>query len=87
MRIYIRARLSRLLFSLKGGRFCAFYRRLAANYRTWFPTLPERTRLQRLLRDHTEDVLPFLADPTFFTVVDSYGIELIHPRCEGRSPQ
>jgi hypothetical protein len=74
-----------LVFTLKGGRFRAFYRWLAANYRAWFPELPERSRLQRLLRDHAEDVLPFLADPTFFTVVDTYGIELIHPRREGRS--
>src|SRR5919202_1199817 len=74
-----------LLFSLKGGRFRAFYRWLNANYRGWFPALPERTRLQRLLRDHAEDVLPFLAEPSFFSVVDTYGIELIHPRREGRS--
>ena len=76
-----------LLFSLKGGRFRAFYRFLDQNYRAWFPALPERTRLQRLLRDHAEDTLPFLAEATFFTVVDTYGIELIHPRREGRSPQ
>src|SRR4051812_38859108 len=64
-----------LLFSLKGGRFRALYRWLHANYHTWFPRLPERSRLQRLLRDHAEDVLPFLADPSFF-------VELIHPRRE-----
>ena len=64
-----------LVFTLKGGRFRAFYRFLAANYRAWFPKLPERSRLQRLLRDHAEDVLPFLAEPTFFTVVDTSGIE------------
>jgi hypothetical protein len=74
-----------LLFALKGGRFRAFYRWLNANYRDWFPALPERSRLQRLLRDHAEDVMPFLAEPSFFTVVDTFGIELIHPRREGRS--
>jgi hypothetical protein len=74
-----------LLFRLKGGRFRAFYRWLSANYRCFFPDLPERTRLQRLLRDHAEDVLPFLGDPSFCTVLDTYGIELIHPRREGRS--
>src|SRR3954470_3601519 len=74
-----------LLFSLKGGRFRAFYRSLHANYRVWFPSLPERTRLQRLLRDYAALALDFLAEPTFFTVVDTYGIELIHPRREGRS--
>jgi hypothetical protein len=56
-------------------------------YGAFFPALPERTRPQRLLRNHAEDVLPFLAEPTFFTMLDSYGIELIHPRREGRSPQ
>jgi hypothetical protein len=74
-----------LLFTLKGGRFRAFYRWLEANYRVWFPTLPERSRLQRLLRDHADSALEFLADPTFFTVVDAFGIELIHLRREGRS--
>ena len=74
-----------LLFALKGGRFRAFYRWLNANYRSFFPKLPERSRLQRLLRDRAEETLVFLADPTFFTVVDSFGIELIHPRREGRS--
>ena len=63
-----------LLFALKGGRFRPFYRWLNANYRAFFPSLPERTRLQRLLRNHAEDVLPFLADPTFFTVVDTTGV-------------
>lgn len=28
-----------------------------------------------------------MAQPSFFTVIDSYGIELIHPICEGRSEQ
>src|SRR5258706_6585967 len=74
-----------LLFSLKGGRFRAFYRWLVANYRAWFPALPERTRLQRLLRDHPEDVLPFLAEPSVFTVMVTYGIELILLLREGAS--
>jgi len=29
----------------------------------------------------------FLADPTFFTVIDTYGSELIHPWHQSRSPQ
>jgi hypothetical protein len=74
-----------LLFALKGVRFRAFYRWLSANYRSFFPSLPERTRLQRLLRNHAEDALTFLAEPSFFSVLDTYGIELIHPRREGRS--
>ena len=76
-----------LLFTLKGGRFRAFYRWLDANYRAWFPKLPERSRLQRLLADNAELADYFLADLSFFTVLDSYGIELIHPRREGRSDQ
>ncbi len=74
-----------LLFSLKGGRFRAFYRWLNKNYRPYFPFLPERSRLARLLRDHAEQAFDFLAEPSFFTVVDTYGIELMHPRREGRS--
>jgi len=38
-----------LLFSLKGGRYRAFYRWLNANYRALFPKLPDVTRLLRLL--------------------------------------
>lgn len=73
-----------LLFALKGVQFRAFYRWLKRDYDSWF-TLPERTRLQRLLKVHQDWCDAFLADPTFFTVVDSYGIELIHPWREGRS--
>src|SRR5919108_4759221 len=76
-----------LLFALKGGRFRAFYRWLDKNYRAWFPQLPERSRLQRRLRDYAAYARDFLADPTFFTVLATYGIELIHPRREGRSRQ
>jgi len=51
--------------------------------------------LQRLLVAHQEWCDRFLpeghragvADPTFFTIIDSYGIELIHPIREGRSPR
>src|SRR6185436_16096749 len=71
-----------LLFALKGGRFRAFYRWLTKNYRAYFPFLPERSRLTRLLRDYAEQAFDFLAEPSFFTVVDTHGIELIHPRRE-----
>jgi hypothetical protein len=76
-----------LLFALKGGRYRAFYRWLAANYRYFFPKLPEMSRLHRLLHDYAEFTEDFLVQPSFFTVVDTYGIELIHPRREGRSDQ
>ena len=76
-----------LLFALKGGRYRAFYRWLAANYACWFPGLPELSRMHRLLEEHAELTERFLAKPTLFTVLDTFGIELIHPRREGRSPQ
>ncbi len=75
-----------LLFALKGVQFRAFYRWLERDYGSWFD-LPERTRLQRLLQTHRDWCDCFLADPSFFTVVDSYGIEPIHPWREGRSPK
>jgi hypothetical protein len=75
-----------LLFALKGGYFRAFYRWLKRDYEPLFVKLPHRTRLQRLLATHQDWCDLFLAGPTFFTVIDSYGIELIHPIREGRSP-
>jgi hypothetical protein len=74
-----------LLFALKGGKFRAFYRWLKANYGALFPRLNERTRLARLLVVYQQYTDRFLANPSFFTVIDTFGIELIHPRREGRS--
>jgi hypothetical protein len=74
-----------ILFAFKGGYFRAFYRWLKRDYGPLFGQLPERTRLQRLLETHQDDCASFLANPTFFTVIDTYGIELIHPIREGRS--
>src|SRR6266849_6151378 len=53
----------------------------------WFPQLPERTRLFRLFKTHQAWTQVFLAAPTVLGVIDTYGIELIHPMREGRSPQ
>src|ERR671932_56211 len=75
-----------LLFALKGGKYRPFYRWIDANLRKWFPKLPEQSRLLRLLRDYSHYTDRFLKDPSFFTVIDTFGIELIHPRREGRSP-
>jgi len=47
--------------------------------------LPYRMRLQRLLRTHRDWCQGFLAEPSLFTVIDSYGIEWIHPIREGCS--
>ncbi len=76
-----------LLFALKGCSFRSFYRWLARDYAGLFGGLPERTRLLRALRAHQHEAERFLADPTFFTVIDTYGIELIHPWRSGRSPR
>lgn len=40
----------------------------------------------RQFKTHRQWTLRFLAPPTLLGVVDSYGIELIHPIREGRSP-
>jgi hypothetical protein len=74
-----------LLFALKGGYFRAFARWLHRDYADLFGGLPDRTRLQRLLQTHRAWFAPFLADPSFFTVIDSYPMELIFPIREGRS--
>ena len=74
-----------LLFALKGGHFRAFYRWLARDYADLFTGLPDRTRLQRLCKTHQDWFATFLADPSFFTVIDCYPIELIFPIRQGRS--
>jgi hypothetical protein len=74
-----------LLFALKGSSFRSFYRWLARDHAQLFGGLPDRTRLLRALRVHQRETERFLADPTFFTVIDTYGIELLHPWRSGRS--
>lgn len=71
-----------LLFALKGVGQQAFWRWLTRDYRPLFPQLPSRTRLFRLFNSHQS-----LAEPSLIGVIDSYGIELLHPRCEGRSDE
>src|SRR5499427_2741814 len=75
-----------LLHALKGGGNRPFYRWLTRDYRALFPRLPERTRLFRLLKTHQNWTQVFLAAPTVLGVIDTYGIELIHPMREGRTP-
>lgn len=74
-----------VLFALKGTGERAFYRWLVRDYRPLFPKLPERSRLFRLLRTHRRWGDRFLAEPSVLGVADTYGIELLHPRREGRS--
>jgi len=74
-----------LLFSLKGVGNRAFYRWLKRDYLDMFPNLPHRTRLFRLFNTHRHWTERFMADHTLIGLMDTYGIELIHPRREGRS--
>jgi hypothetical protein len=76
-----------ILFALKGGHFRAFYRWLKRDYDRLFGGLPDRTRLLRLLKTHQDWCDDLLEEPTFFTVVDSFPVELIFPVREGRSKQ
>ena len=76
-----------VLYALKGGHFRGFYRPLKRDYDSLFAGLPERSRLSRLLQTHQAWCDTLLAEPSFFTVIDSYPIELIFPIRAGRSPQ
>lgn len=75
-----------LLFALKGVGNRAFYRWLERDYRDLFPQLPSRTRLFRLFKSHWQGSYAFMAEQTLLGVVDTDGIELLHPIREGRSP-
>ena len=74
-----------ILFALKGVGNRAFYRWVKRDYHGHFPKLPERTRLFRLFDTHRDWTDRFLVEPGLLSVIDSYGIELIHPYREGRS--
>lgn len=74
-----------VLYAIRGHGYRAFYRWVRWNWRHFFPKLPDMSRLHRLLAHHSHLSNRFLEQPTFFTVMDSYGIELIHPIREGRS--
>jgi hypothetical protein len=76
-----------VLFALKGGGNRACYRWLNRDWRQLFPALPERTRLFRLLATHRTWTAEFLATPSVWGVVESYGSALLHPMREGRSRQ
>ena len=74
-----------MLFALKGVSNRAFYRWIANNFKHLFPRLPHRTRLIRLFDGHRHLIDVFMAEHSLIGVIDTYGIELIHPRREGRS--
>ena len=74
-----------VLFAIKGGKHRAFYRWISYNHRALFPKLPDVTRLLRLFQSHRDLLKAFLAEPTTLGIIDTYGIELIHPRREDYS--
>ena len=75
-----------LLFALRGGSGRAFHRWAKRDLSGLFPRLPGRTRLFRLLAVHQGWTRRFLAQPTALGVIDSYGIELVHPIRERSKP-
>ena len=52
-----------VLYALKGGGKRAFYRWLVRAWQAFFPQLPERTRLFRLLAAHPDWTDPFRMPP------------------------
>lgn len=75
-----------VIYALKGGGYRAFYRWLSQNWRYFFPKLPEQRRLRRILGHYRSLTDRFLRKPSFVTVLDSFGMETMHPIREGRSP-
>src|SRR5512139_2499859 len=75
-----------LVFALKGVGPRPFYRWLVRDYADLFPHLPERTRLFRLCQSHWHWSYAFMAEVRLLGVIDTYGIELLHPIREERSP-
>jgi hypothetical protein len=76
-----------LLHALKGVGNQPCSRWLTRASRPLLPRLPERTRLLRLFATHQDWTRAFLAAPTVLGVIDTYGIEWLHPMREGHSPQ
>ena len=72
-----------VLFVLKGVSFRRFYHWLAEQH--LFSQLPERSRLLRLIVAKRDFCNLFLASSTLFEVLDSFGVEMVHPWRENRS--
>ncbi len=62
-----------ILFAIKGGHF------LKRDFDSLFGGLPSRTRLLRLFKTHQAWCDALLASESFFTVIDTYPIELLFP--------
>lgn len=74
-----------VLFVLRGTSFRRFHVWLMKQH--LFLSLPERSRLLRLVNHYDYLCEEFLGSKTFFGILDSFGIESIHPIREGRSKQ
>jgi hypothetical protein len=69
---------------LRGQGWRAFYRWVQAELAPLFPRLPEQSRLFRLWVKYQHLAKRFLAAPTTLGVCDTFGIELLHPKRQGR---
>ena len=74
-----------VLFVLLGRSFRRFHRWLLK--RGILLSLPERSRLHRLVNHYSYLCEGFMGSKTFYGILDSFGIEVIHPIREGRSEE
>lgn len=74
-----------ILFVLHGKSFRQFHNWLVKL--NLFKNLPERSRLLRLTTHYEYLCSELLGDKTFYGILDSFGIEIIHPIREGRSEE
>src|SRR5258708_1105980 len=75
------------LLAPKRGSFAPFIAGSSAINEHLFAGQPDRTPLLRFLATHQTWTRHLLAQLSFFTVIDSYPIELLFPIRQGRSPQ
>lgn len=73
------------MFALQGQGERAFFRWAQGNLTGFFPRLLDHTRPFRLPAHHRDWTHRFLSEPTLLGVADAYGVEMIHPRREGRT--
>lgn len=69
---------------LRGQGWRPFHRWVVKELGGLFPHLVEQSRLFRLWQKYQHLAKRFLAKPTALGICDTFGIELLHPRREGR---
>ncbi len=74
-----------MLLCLKGVHYRAFYRWLKGDWHHLFPNLSSLGRLLRVMEKYEILTDRMLVEPGAESIIDSYGIELVHPIREGRS--